>query len=57
MWNGEGKSPTLIVKEKELELIRDQNELERICQAVMDSHQKQVILITSGKLGTRGVDA
>ncbi|XP_060102637.1 glutamyl-tRNA(Gln) amidotransferase subunit B, mitochondrial isoform X1 [Heteronotia binoei] len=49
MWNGEGKSPTLIVKEKELELIQDQNELERICQAVIDSHQKQVEEIKKGK--------
>lgn len=45
MWKG--KTPALIIKEKDLELIRDQNELERICQAVMEGHQKEVILITS----------
>ncbi|XP_054846461.1 glutamyl-tRNA(Gln) amidotransferase subunit B, mitochondrial [Eublepharis macularius] len=48
MWNGEGKSPALIVKEKKLELIQDQNELEHICRAVMDSHQKEVAEIKKG---------
>lgn len=47
MWNGEGKSPTLMVKEEKLELIQDRNELECICQAVIDGHQQEVILITS----------
>uniref|UniRef100_A0A8D2J3Y8 Glutamyl-tRNA(Gln) amidotransferase subunit B, mitochondrial n=1 Tax=Varanus komodoensis TaxID=61221 RepID=A0A8D2J3Y8_VARKO len=46
MWKGEGKSPALIAKEKNLELIQDRNELERICQSVMGGHPKEVILIT-----------
>ncbi|XP_060634828.2 glutamyl-tRNA(Gln) amidotransferase subunit B, mitochondrial isoform X2 [Anolis sagrei] len=48
MWKGEGKTPTLIVKEKELELIRDRNELEHICQAVMGDHQNEVAEIKKG---------
>ncbi|XP_048366150.1 glutamyl-tRNA(Gln) amidotransferase subunit B, mitochondrial [Sphaerodactylus townsendi] len=48
MWNGEGKSPALIVKEKKLELIQDQNELEHICRTVMDGHQKEVAEIKKG---------
>ncbi|XP_077156215.1 glutamyl-tRNA(Gln) amidotransferase subunit B, mitochondrial isoform X1 [Paroedura picta] len=47
MWNEKGKSPTLIVKEKKLELLH-QSELEHICQAVMDSHQKEVEAIKKG---------
>ncbi|XP_062991209.1 glutamyl-tRNA(Gln) amidotransferase subunit B, mitochondrial [Elgaria multicarinata webbii] len=48
MWKGEGKTPALIVKEKKLELIQDQNELEHICQAVMEGHQKEVAEIKKG---------
>nr|XP_056711022.1 glutamyl-tRNA(Gln) amidotransferase subunit B, mitochondrial [Euleptes europaea] len=48
MWNREGKSPTLIAKEKKLELIRDLNELEHICLGVMDGHQKEVAEINKG---------
>nr|XP_008110183.1 PREDICTED: glutamyl-tRNA(Gln) amidotransferase subunit B, mitochondrial [Anolis carolinensis] len=48
MWKGEGKTPALIVKEKELELIRDRNELEHICQAVMGDHQNEVAEIKKG---------
>nr|XP_020636986.1 glutamyl-tRNA(Gln) amidotransferase subunit B, mitochondrial [Pogona vitticeps] len=48
MWKGEGKTPALIVKEEKLEAIQDQNELERICQAVMEGHQKQVETIKKG---------
>lgn len=43
LWKGEGKTPLQIVKEKKLELIQDQQELEQICQAVMEGHQEEVI--------------
>ncbi|XP_066489075.1 glutamyl-tRNA(Gln) amidotransferase subunit B, mitochondrial [Tiliqua scincoides] len=46
MWKG--KAPALIIKEKDLELIQDQNEFERICQAVMEGHQKEVSEIKKG---------
>lgn len=49
MWKG--KTPALIIKEKDLELIQDQNELERICQTVMAGHPKEVILITTSENG------
>ncbi|XP_061439863.1 glutamyl-tRNA(Gln) amidotransferase subunit B, mitochondrial isoform X1 [Rhineura floridana] len=48
MWKGKGKTPALIVKEKKLELFWDQNELQRICQAVMGGHQKEVAEIKKG---------
>uniref|UniRef100_A0A8D0B246 Glutamyl-tRNA(Gln) amidotransferase subunit B, mitochondrial n=1 Tax=Salvator merianae TaxID=96440 RepID=A0A8D0B246_SALMN len=48
MWKGEGKTPTLIVKEKKLELIHDWDELEHICQAVMEGHQEKVAEIKKG---------
>ncbi|KAH0616036.1 hypothetical protein JD844_026818 [Phrynosoma platyrhinos] len=48
MWKGEGKTPALIVKEKKLELIRDRNEIEHICQAVIECHQKEVAEIKKG---------
>uniref|UniRef100_A0A8D0FYI8 Glutamyl-tRNA(Gln) amidotransferase subunit B, mitochondrial n=1 Tax=Strix occidentalis caurina TaxID=311401 RepID=A0A8D0FYI8_STROC len=35
LWKGEGKTPLEIVKEKKLQLIQDQKDLEQICQAVM----------------------
>ncbi|XP_053259112.1 glutamyl-tRNA(Gln) amidotransferase subunit B, mitochondrial isoform X2 [Podarcis raffonei] len=48
MWKGEGKTPSLIVKEEKLELLQDQNELECICQTVMGAHQKEVADIKKG---------
>ncbi|XP_038254751.1 glutamyl-tRNA(Gln) amidotransferase subunit B, mitochondrial isoform X1 [Dermochelys coriacea] len=45
---GEGKTPLQIVKEKKLELIQDQQELEQICQAVMEGHQEEVMEIKKG---------
>ncbi|XP_074849282.1 glutamyl-tRNA(Gln) amidotransferase subunit B, mitochondrial isoform X2 [Carettochelys insculpta] len=42
LWKGEGKTPLQIVKEKRLEVIQDQQELEAICQAVMEGHQKEL---------------
>lgn len=55
MWKREVKSPSLIVKEKKLNLIQDWNELESICQTVMRDHQKEVILITDREIGNKEV--
>uniref|UniRef100_A0A8D0HC81 Glutamyl-tRNA(Gln) amidotransferase subunit B, mitochondrial n=1 Tax=Sphenodon punctatus TaxID=8508 RepID=A0A8D0HC81_SPHPU len=48
LWKGEGKTPAQIVKEKKLELIQDQKELEQICQAVIEGHQPAVMEIKKG---------
>lgn len=49
LWKGEGKTPLQIVKEKRLELIQNQRELDQICQAVMEGHQEEVIIRGVGK--------
>nr|XP_047927705.1 glutamyl-tRNA(Gln) amidotransferase subunit B, mitochondrial isoform X2 [Anser cygnoides] len=48
LWKGEGKTPLEIVKEKQLQLIEDREELEQICQAVIDEHEKEVMAIKAG---------
>ncbi|XP_074885862.1 glutamyl-tRNA(Gln) amidotransferase subunit B, mitochondrial isoform X2 [Buteo buteo] len=48
LWKGEGKTALEIVKEKELELIQDQKELEQICQAVIDGQENEVMAIKAG---------
>uniref|UniRef100_A0A8C4TM28 Glutamyl-tRNA(Gln) amidotransferase subunit B, mitochondrial n=1 Tax=Falco tinnunculus TaxID=100819 RepID=A0A8C4TM28_FALTI len=48
LWKGEGKTPLEIVKEKKLELIQDQKELEQICQAVIDGQENEVMAIKAG---------
>ncbi|XP_015716792.1 glutamyl-tRNA(Gln) amidotransferase subunit B, mitochondrial isoform X1 [Coturnix japonica] len=48
LWKGEGKTPLEIIKEKQLELIRDQEELEQICQAVIDEREEEVMAIKQG---------
>ncbi|KYO46326.1 glutamyl-tRNA(Gln) amidotransferase subunit B, mitochondrial isoform X1 [Alligator mississippiensis] len=48
LWKGEGKTPLQIVKEKRLELIQNQRELDQICQAVMEGHQEEVMEIKAG---------
>uniref|UniRef100_A0A7M4FWQ6 Glutamyl-tRNA(Gln) amidotransferase subunit B, mitochondrial n=1 Tax=Crocodylus porosus TaxID=8502 RepID=A0A7M4FWQ6_CROPO len=45
---GEGKTPLQMVKEKQLELIQNQSELDQICQAVMERHQEEVMEIKAG---------
>ncbi|XP_043917972.1 glutamyl-tRNA(Gln) amidotransferase subunit B, mitochondrial [Protopterus annectens] len=42
MWNNEGKSAAEIVKEKNLGLIQDQKELEKICQTIIKGQQEVV---------------
>ncbi|NXC17019.1 GATB amidotransferase, partial [Corythaeola cristata] len=48
LWKGEGKTPLEIVKEKKLELIQDQKELEQICQAVIDGRENEVMMMVLG---------
>ncbi|KFQ83020.1 hypothetical protein N335_13051, partial [Phaethon lepturus] len=48
LWKGEGKTPLEIVKEKKLELIQDQKELEQICQTVIDGQENEVMAIKAG---------
>ncbi|XP_030419417.1 glutamyl-tRNA(Gln) amidotransferase subunit B, mitochondrial isoform X2 [Gopherus evgoodei] len=48
LWKAEGKTPLQIVEEKKLELIQDQQELEQICQAVVEGHQEEVMEIKKG---------
>ncbi|XP_069711816.1 glutamyl-tRNA(Gln) amidotransferase subunit B, mitochondrial isoform X4 [Phaenicophaeus curvirostris] len=48
LWKGEGKTPLEIVKEKKLELIQDQKELEQICQLVIDGHENEVMATKAG---------
>ncbi|XP_054060002.1 glutamyl-tRNA(Gln) amidotransferase subunit B, mitochondrial isoform X2 [Rissa tridactyla] len=50
LWKGEEKTPLEIVKEKKLELIQDQKELEQICQAVIDGQENEVMAIKAGNL-------
>ncbi|XP_030305444.1 glutamyl-tRNA(Gln) amidotransferase subunit B, mitochondrial [Calypte anna] len=50
LWKGEGKSPLEIVKEKKLELMQDQKELEQICQEVIDGQENEVMAIKAGNL-------
>lgn len=52
LWKGEGKAPLEIVKEKKLELIQDQEELEQICQAVIDGQENEVIMMVLGSFCT-----
>lgn len=52
LWKGEGKTPLEIVKEKQLQLLEDGEELEQICQAVIDEHKKEVIMVVLESLGT-----
>lgn len=55
LWKGEGKTPLEIVKEQKLELLQDQKELEQICQAVIDGHKNEVIMMVLGTFCTVAV--
>ncbi|XP_056346674.1 glutamyl-tRNA(Gln) amidotransferase subunit B, mitochondrial isoform X2 [Oenanthe melanoleuca] len=48
LWKGERKTPLETVKEHKLELLQDQNELEQICQAVIDGQENEVMAIKAG---------
>uniref|UniRef100_F6ZF69 Glutamyl-tRNA(Gln) amidotransferase subunit B, mitochondrial n=1 Tax=Monodelphis domestica TaxID=13616 RepID=F6ZF69_MONDO len=48
LWQNQGKSPGQIVQEKKLELLHQQEELEEICQAVLDQHPQEVMAVKKG---------
>lgn len=45
LWRSEGKTPAQIVSEKRLELMRDHDALEQLCQATLEEHP-QVVMST-----------
>ncbi|XP_043826005.1 glutamyl-tRNA(Gln) amidotransferase subunit B, mitochondrial isoform X2 [Dromiciops gliroides] len=48
LWQNQGKTPGQIVQEKKLELLQNQEELEEICQAVLDKHPQEVLAVKKG---------
>ncbi|XP_044537083.1 glutamyl-tRNA(Gln) amidotransferase subunit B, mitochondrial isoform X1 [Gracilinanus agilis] len=48
LWQNQGKSAGQIVQEKKLELLQKQEELEEICQAVLDRHPQEVMAVKKG---------
>ncbi|KAG5848452.1 hypothetical protein ANANG_G00098600 [Anguilla anguilla] len=48
LWKGTGRSPAQIVKELDLGLVDDGDEIQRICQSVIDSHPEEVRAIRAG---------
>uniref|UniRef100_A0A8C2UZY5 Glutamyl-tRNA(Gln) amidotransferase subunit B, mitochondrial n=1 Tax=Chinchilla lanigera TaxID=34839 RepID=A0A8C2UZY5_CHILA len=47
LWKGEAKTAAQIVSEKQLELMQDQEALERLCQSMMEGHP-QVVTVAGG---------
>lgn len=47
---GEGKTPAQIIKKKNLGLIIDRQQLESICQEIIDGHKEEVSAIQQGNL-------
>ncbi|KAM8969706.1 glutamyl-tRNA(Gln) amidotransferase subunit B, mitochondrial isoform X1 [Sarcophilus harrisii] len=48
LWHNKGKTPGQIIREKKLELLQNQEELEEICQAVLDKHPQEVTAVKKG---------
>ncbi|XP_045849500.1 glutamyl-tRNA(Gln) amidotransferase subunit B, mitochondrial isoform X2 [Meles meles] len=48
LWRSEGKTPSQIVSEKQLELMQDQETLERACHTVMEGHPQVVMDVKRG---------
>ncbi|XP_020849783.1 glutamyl-tRNA(Gln) amidotransferase subunit B, mitochondrial isoform X2 [Phascolarctos cinereus] len=48
LWQNQGKTPGQIIREKKLELLQNQEELEEICQAVLAKHPQQVMAVKNG---------
>uniref|UniRef100_H3A5H3 Glutamyl-tRNA(Gln) amidotransferase subunit B, mitochondrial n=1 Tax=Latimeria chalumnae TaxID=7897 RepID=H3A5H3_LATCH len=48
LWKGEGKTALQVVEEKKLGLIHDREELEQICQSIIDGSQNEVAEIRKG---------
>lgn len=51
LWRSKGKTPSQIVSEKKLELMQDQEALERVCHTVMEGHPQVVIITCREKRG------
>ncbi|XP_069098753.1 glutamyl-tRNA(Gln) amidotransferase subunit B, mitochondrial [Pleurodeles waltl] len=49
LWEDEGKSPSQIVAEKNLQLITDRKKLEEIINKIMEEHPEEVIQIRKGQ--------
>ncbi|XP_036097045.1 glutamyl-tRNA(Gln) amidotransferase subunit B, mitochondrial isoform X1 [Molossus molossus] len=48
LWRGEGKTAAQIVSEKRLELMRDPDALEQLCQATLEEHPQVVMDVKKG---------
>ncbi|XP_004402479.1 PREDICTED: glutamyl-tRNA(Gln) amidotransferase subunit B, mitochondrial [Odobenus rosmarus divergens] len=48
LWRSKGKTPSQIVSEKKLELMQDQEALERVCHTVMEGHPQVVMDMKRG---------
>ncbi|XP_026355259.2 glutamyl-tRNA(Gln) amidotransferase subunit B, mitochondrial isoform X1 [Ursus americanus] len=48
LWRSKGKTPSQIVSEKRLELMQDEEALERVCHAVMEGHPQVVMDVKRG---------
>ncbi|XP_006747001.1 glutamyl-tRNA(Gln) amidotransferase subunit B, mitochondrial isoform X1 [Leptonychotes weddellii] len=48
LWRSKGKTPSQIVSEKKLELMQDQEALERVCHTVMEGHPQVVMDVKRG---------
>uniref|UniRef100_A0A452UM74 Glutamyl-tRNA(Gln) amidotransferase subunit B, mitochondrial n=1 Tax=Ursus maritimus TaxID=29073 RepID=A0A452UM74_URSMA len=48
LWRSKGKTPSQIVSEKRLELMQDEEALERVCHAVMEEHPQVVMDVKRG---------
>jgi aspartyl-tRNA(Asn)/glutamyl-tRNA(Gln) amidotransferase subunit B len=54
LWKGEGKTAAQIVSEQRLELMQDQEALERLCQSTMEGHPQVVMDLKKGN--TRAIN-
>ncbi|XP_034517420.1 glutamyl-tRNA(Gln) amidotransferase subunit B, mitochondrial isoform X2 [Ailuropoda melanoleuca] len=48
LWRSKGKTPSQIVSEKQLELMQDEEALERVCHTVMEGHPQVVMDMKRG---------
>lgn len=49
LWKGEGKTAAQIVSEQQLELMQDQEALEKLCQTTIDGHPQVVTICNRSK--------
>ncbi|XP_068961635.1 glutamyl-tRNA(Gln) amidotransferase subunit B, mitochondrial isoform X3 [Petaurus breviceps papuanus] len=48
LWQNQGKTPGQIVQEKKLELLQNQEELEKLCQEVLAKNPQEVMAVKKG---------